>query len=335
MKFLIAGLGSMGKRRIRNLKFLKQNNIIGFDIREDRRKEVESMGIKTFDNFQKAMSKDPDAVIISTPPQHHSEYAKKSLEANKPFFTELNIINNGLDKVVKLAKEKNILAAASHDMRNLESIKKIKQIMDKKTIGNVSSFNYHVGQYLPDWHPWENFNEFFMSDKEVGGCREIIPGELTWLTWIFGKIYSLNCMKGKFSTLDINYEDTYNISLRFEHTLGNIIVDVISRIPERSLKIIGEKGTIIWDKKENQVKVYTTKDKKWKKYSEETGTIEKGYIHKEEPYIEEMKSFISALNNKTKYPYPLEEDLYNLKILELIEESSKEKKQISVKNGKK
>ena len=30
MKFFIIGLGSMGKRRIRNLKQLKQNDIIGF-----------------------------------------------------------------------------------------------------------------------------------------------------------------------------------------------------------------------------------------------------------------------------------------------------------------
>ena len=40
MKFLIIGLGSMGKRRIRNLQILNQNNIVGYDIKPERREEV-------------------------------------------------------------------------------------------------------------------------------------------------------------------------------------------------------------------------------------------------------------------------------------------------------
>ena len=39
MKFLIVGLGSMGKRRIRNLQALGHVELAGFDIRKDRRDE--------------------------------------------------------------------------------------------------------------------------------------------------------------------------------------------------------------------------------------------------------------------------------------------------------
>ena len=37
MKFLIIGLGSMGKRRARNLLALKYSNIFGYDINKNRR----------------------------------------------------------------------------------------------------------------------------------------------------------------------------------------------------------------------------------------------------------------------------------------------------------
>ena len=54
MKFLIIGLGSMGKRRARCLKTLKYKQIAGFDLRNDRRDEAEQKyGIKTFDNVEK------------------------------------------------------------------------------------------------------------------------------------------------------------------------------------------------------------------------------------------------------------------------------------------
>ena len=75
MKYLIVGLGSMGKRRIRNLQYLDETDVIGFDLRKDRRKESEEKyHIKTYATIEQAMNQDPDALIISTPPDHHLEY---------------------------------------------------------------------------------------------------------------------------------------------------------------------------------------------------------------------------------------------------------------------
>ena len=41
MRFLVVGLGSMGKRRVRCLLALKDKNIAGFDLRKDRVKEAQ------------------------------------------------------------------------------------------------------------------------------------------------------------------------------------------------------------------------------------------------------------------------------------------------------
>lgn len=41
MRVLVAGLGSMGKRRVRNLQALEIEEIIGYDVRADRRSETE------------------------------------------------------------------------------------------------------------------------------------------------------------------------------------------------------------------------------------------------------------------------------------------------------
>ena len=42
MIFLVIGLGSMGKRRVRCLQTLQIKDIIGFDLREDRRLEAKN-----------------------------------------------------------------------------------------------------------------------------------------------------------------------------------------------------------------------------------------------------------------------------------------------------
>ena len=38
--------------------------------------------------------------------------------------------------------------------------------------------NISLGQYLPDWHPWESYKSFFVSNKKTNGCRELFAIEL-------------------------------------------------------------------------------------------------------------------------------------------------------------
>lgn len=325
MKFLVIGLGSMGKRRIRNLQYLNAGEIIGFDLQENRCKEVEEKyGVKTFKNFDDAMSEDPDAFIISTPPDKHLEYALIAAENNKHFFTEASVLSEGIDELIALCKNKNIVAAPSCTMRFHPAVKKIKELVANKVIGEILAFTYHSGQYLPDWHPWEDYRSFYVARKETGACREIVPFELTWLTWVLGGINTISCFKGKQTKLDIEIDDAYQIILKFKSgVLGHMLVDVISRVPYRVCKLISEGGIIIWDWGDG-VKIYTAKDKSWMEYPEESGTTVEGYAEKikEEPYIEEMNHFVRAIKGEIEYTYTLEEDKEILNILYAAEKSS-------------
>ena len=87
LKFLIIGLGSMGKRRIRNLLFNGECQITGYDISPERREEAKiKYGIETIADFKKISVKDIDAIIISTPPNKHGEYIRLALKNKKHFF---------------------------------------------------------------------------------------------------------------------------------------------------------------------------------------------------------------------------------------------------------
>jgi len=325
LKFLVIGLGSMGKRRIRNLQLLKAGEIVGFDLQEVRCKEAEEKyGIETFKKLDDAMSEDPDAFIISTPPDRHLEYALIAAKNNKHFFTEASVLADGMDELIALCKNKNIVAAPSCTMRFHPSVKKIKELVDDDVIGKILAFTYHSGQYLPDWHPWEDYRSFYVSKRETGACREIVPFELTWLTWVLGDIDTISCFKGKLTQLDVEIDDIYQITIRFRSgVLGHMLVDVISRAPYRVCKLISEEGLVIWDWGSG-VKVYTAKDQSWKQYPEEMTMSVEGYADKikEEPYIEEVKRFIRAIEGREKYPYTFEEDKKMLGILYAAEKSS-------------
>jgi len=329
MKFLVIGLGSMGKRRIRNLKHLKEDDVIGFDLREDRRKEVEEKhGIKTFDDINEAMKENPDAFIISTPPNHHLEYEMLAAKNKKHFFCEAGVFNEGIEELISLSKD--IVAAPSATLRFKPSIRKIKELIKGDRIGNVVAFVYHMGQYLPDWHPWEEITDYYVGQRDTSAVREMVPFELEWLTWIFGDIKRISCMKGKFSGLKADIDDVYQMIFEFkDRILGHVLVEVVSRDPVRRIRIVGEKGTIEWSWSEDVVKLYDPEKKEWIEFKEE-GFKEEGYIAKENMYIEEIRSFLAAIRREEEYPYSLEEDNKMLGLLQKAEQSEESNKHIEI-----
>lgn len=333
MKFLVIGLGSMGKRRIRNLQYLEAGEILGFDLREDRRKEAkDKYKIITFGDFEEAMAENPDALVICTPPDLHMEYATIAAQKNKHFFTEASVVDEGINKLMVLCKDKKIVAAPSCTMRFRPSIRKIKELVDVGAVGKPLTFTYHSGQYLPDWHPWEDYRKFYAAKKETGAAREIVPFELVWLTWVFGEIEFISCFKGKLSKLDVEIDDVYQIIMKFKNsTLGHMLIDVVSRVPYRVFKLVGEEGVIKWDWSAKVVRVFTAKDKKWEEYPVDEGMPENGYITGEKMYIDEMDHFVKAIRGEGEYPYSFEEDKKILGILYAAENSSEKGEHVSIK----
>jgi predicted dehydrogenase len=322
MKFVIIGLGSMGKRRIRNLKALDYESILGFDPRKDRCEEAyEKYGIDTFQKINDVIEQKPDVMIISTPPDLHMKYAKIALENNIHFFTEASVVQDEMLEIIEGLKDSKIVGLPSCTLRFHPIVQKINEILQMPDMGKPLSFIHHFGQYLPDWHPWENYKEFYVSKKETGACREIVPFQLVWLISTFGKIKSVSGRKSKLSNLEIEIDDIYNVLLEFKNGIeGILIVDVISRAPFLQAKIMTENGVIIADWLEEKVKKYSHENG-WEIFDINAGNIEKQYIHGEGPYIEEMKNFVQVICNKRTSNYSYEEDLKILKILESIEKS--------------
>ena len=209
-----AELGSMGKRRIRLLSEHKDIELFGIDSQQNRCEEVkEKFGIKCYVSIADAVeSEHPDAAVISTSPLSHAAIIKECLQSNLHVFTEINLVSDGYEENLKLAKEKGLtLFLSSTFLYQAETLK----IIEKVKSANVSKLNYiyHVGQYLPDWHPWESYNNYFIGNPRTNGCREILTIDLPWIVTAFGDIKTVHVMKSKNTDLNIEYNDNYLIML--------------------------------------------------------------------------------------------------------------------------
>lgn len=329
MRVLVIGLGSMGKRRIRNLKAIGIRHIAGFDIRNDRLVDANNKyGISTFSSFEDAISKfQPDAAVISTSPQFHMDYAYPLTEARIPHFIEASVVDE--TKIYELAARitsEKLVVAPSCTMSYFPGPKLVSELIAKNIIGKVLSFTHHVGQWLPDWHPWEDISEFYVSNRSTGGAREIVPFELTWLNKIFGTPKVLSASVKKLSKLEADIDDYYNFTLEYsDEILANITIDVLSRPKAtRELRIIGSEGVIEMSGDEGLVRYCNLDNPDWTVVSLARGTVQDGYIYPEEPYIQELMAFLSAVehSNPKEFPNTLEEDYQILRLLIDIEQKS-------------
>lgn len=333
MKALQIGLGSMGKRRIRNLKAIGITDITGFDRREDRRTEAESKyQIRTTAELTDTILSKHDIYIISTPPDRHLDYMQIAVKKGKPAFVEASVIRDGLEQLSLAAQESGTLIAPSCTFRFHSGVKTIKKIVLSGKYGKVCNFIYVMGQYLPDWHPWENIKEFYVSRRETSASREMVPFELTWILDITGYPEETFAFYGKTHDLGVDIDDTYNVNLKFNGFLGTIVVDVVSRFATRSLIMNLERAQIRWNWEEKTIKLYDADKKEWDYYRESEGRAEADYNRNivEEMYIDEMRAFVDAVKGTVPFPNSLNEDI---KILTLLEKAEQTNKGICV-NGK-
>ncbi len=330
MKFLVIGLGSMGKRRIRCLDALGFSalDIAGVDLRDDRRKEAnEKYQVDTYDDFSKAVKRHaPDALIISLPPDIHHLYMKEAIKHELPFFVEASVVATDMSVIIDKAKKASIKAIPSATMMFHPAIKMIKQKLDDDVLGKVSNITFHSGQYLPDWHQYESVSDFYVSNKKTGGAREITPFELTWITQLFGFPERISAVYKK--TIDIkgaeSIDDVYSFLFDYDSFLINGLVDVVSRAATRKLLINGERKQLTWDWNKQAIEIYDPVEEKWEEHSFAMKEAEEGYDRRigENMYIDEVQAFIEALKGEGEFPNSLERDLKVLNLLYDMEESS-------------
>ncbi len=329
MKVLQIGLGSMGKRRVRNMHALGMKDIIGFDFREDRRREAfEKQGIKTTSVLNDELLKEREVFIISTPPDRHNEYMKLALKYRKPAFVEASVIRDGLLAIDREAKRKKVMIIPSCTFRFHPMVKILKNLIVSKKYGKICNFSYHLGQYLPDWHPWESIKDFYVSKRTTSAAREMVPFELTWLLDLMGMPTEIFAFKGKTHDMGVDIDDTYAISLKFKGFYGTMVIDTVARFATKTFILNLEMAQIRWNWEDKMIKVYEAKTRQWKIFKQPEGQAAKGYNPNivEGTYIEEMATFFAAIKGQKKYPNNLEEDAKILGILETCEKSGQGKK---------
>lgn len=327
MRIIVVGLGSMGQRRIRLLQQIDSTiDIIGIDSKADRRKKAEDkFGIATVSSIEKATlnGEKPTGAMVCTSPLSHAAIIEECLSRGMNVFTEINLVRDKYSENMGLAKKNNLVLFLSSTFLYRDEIKYIQKEVSKAK--SILSYTYHIGQYLPDWHPWESYTDYFIGDSRTSGCREIMAIDFPWLYKTFGEISRVTAVKGKKTGLKTTYPDSYLMLVEHKNGVqGTVAVDVVSRKAVRNFEVFGEDLYLTWDGSTDGLKKYNTESKAEEDIKlYETVDRQEGYAAfvVENAYRNEITSFLKAIKDRKKPVYGFEDDTCILQIIDHIEKT--------------
>ena len=169
----------------------------------------------------------------------------------------------GIEELAQVVKEKKVKFLMAYIFRFSEAVRKLKELLDSQAIGKVLYFRGEFSEYLPDWHPWEDYRSFYMAKKSMGGGSILDQSHIIDLAhFLFGEIKEVFCVNEKFSDLDVEADDIAEITAYFESgLLGSIHMDMFGREHKKFMEIKGSSGNILWDFYDFSVKIFSGEKK--------------------------------------------------------------------------
>jgi predicted dehydrogenase len=252
MKFIIAGLGSIGSRHFRNLIALGEKDIILLRTRKGTLPDDELAGYPVETDLSEALKKHkPDAVIVANPTSVHLDVAIPAAEAGCHILLEKPVSNSleRLDILQKATEKSGCRILVGFQFRYHPTLNKARQLLQSNTLGKILTVHAHWGEYLPQWHPWEDYRQSYAARADLGGGVIVtLTHPLDYLRYLLGEVESLWSFNGHISPLEVDVEDVAEIGLKFaSEAIGGVHVNYFQRPPVHRLEIVGTNGTLRWD----------------------------------------------------------------------------------------
>ncbi len=266
MKILIAGLGSIGRRHFRNLVALGEKDMVLYRTHKATLPDDELAGYPVETDLAAALKKYRfEAVIVANPTALHLDVAIPAAEAGCAVLLEKPIAEDlsRVDELRRAAEKNGQRILVGFQFRYHPTLNKAKELIEAGVLGKILTVHAHWGEYLPNWHPWEDYRASYAARDDLGGgVIRTLTHPLDYLRFLLGEIESLQAFQGHISPLELSgVEDVAEIGLKFKRgAIGGVHVNYFQRPPTHRLEIVGTAGSLRWDNADGVLDLFETVD---------------------------------------------------------------------------
>lgn len=315
----VAGLGYWGPNLVRNLRSLAGCHLKTMcDLDEDRLRHLRALypDVAGETLYQKILDdQDIDVVVIATSVRFHYPMAKASLEAGKHTFIEKPMARSTAEceELVALAESKGLILMVGHTFLYSAPIRKIKEIVDNKDIGDlryISARRLNLGLF----------------QKDINVTWDLAPHDISIILHIMQeRPHTVNCSGHAHITKGI--EDVATVNLHFSGERSAVIQSSWHDPRKvREMTIVGSKRMIVYDDiaSHEKIKIFDVRVERPPhydsfgefQYAYHYGDIYSPYIKNDEPLKVECQHLIDCVRDHTT---PLTSGHAGLEVVRILE----------------
>jgi predicted dehydrogenase len=277
MKVLMIGMGGIGQRHARNLHAVLGKNLelLAYRVRGlsdvvterlqmDSSRNIEhEYNLRVFTDLDRALAEAPDLAFVCNPSSLHVPVALACVNAGCDVFIEKPLSNSleGVEALLEAVQSHKRVAMVGFQLRFHPCLQKLSSTLKKAQVGRPLAVRAIIGEYLPAWHPYEDYRRMYAARADLGGGVVLSQiHELDYLYSLFGLPRRLFAVGGHLSHLEIDVEDTASILMECCVEGRSLPVhlqqDYVQRPPCRQCEVIGDEGKVLADFHAPTVVVY-------------------------------------------------------------------------------
>jgi predicted dehydrogenase len=313
MKILIAGFGSIGRRHLRNLLALGERDISLYRTAHSTLPENELAGFRVDTDLSAALARGVEAVIVANPTALHLDVALPAAQAGCHLLIEKPVSHSmeGIENLKRAVAASGSRVLVGYQFRFHPGLQLLHSLLRQGLIGKPCSAQAHWGEYLPGWHPWEDYRQGYSARQDLGGGVVLtLSHPVDYLRWLMGEVSQVWGITARTGELDLqDVEDLAEIGLRFQNKcLGTIHLDFLQQPAAHYLEIIGSLGTLRWDNASGDVSLYRAEAGAWEQFPPPPG------FERNQLFLAEMRHFLAVARGEADPQCTLEDGIAALNI---------------------
>lgn len=326
---LVIGAGSAGKRHASNFSDLGCR-FSAVDVQEDPREEAAEIDghVSNYENLDQAIQdiEQFDAAVVATPPKYHADHVISLLEHEVPIFLEKPLCKTYEEalEIQDAWNEADVPFLLGYSFRWMNSLIDARRMIHEEINDPIYHGDFIMAEYLPDWHPWEDYRDFYMASKDLGGGA--LLDDSHWIDlamWFFGVPDSVYAEVDQITDLEISSDDHVELLLRYKQGLRiRIHLDLYSRPHENQFKIVGNNETLKWSLEDNEIRMSEEQDKIW-----DATEYKKDPTHM---YVNEAEHFIDVLEGDASPKCTVNDGVDVMSIIRAARESNETKSVVEI-----
>jgi predicted dehydrogenase len=332
---LIVGLGSIGQRHARNLRALLGNavQLLAYRVRrtapllsdnltaDETRRPEDVYGIESFDSLERALERRPHAAWICNPTSQHLDVAMLCASSGCDLFLEKPVSDSsrGIDRLLQVVTERGLVVAVSSQLRFHPGLKSLKAVLDSGQLGRPVAVRAQVGEFLPGFHPYEDYRTSYAARRSLGGGVVLtLIHDIDYLIWLFGMPHRLFSVGGKVSSLEVDVEDLASTLMDCGQGMVpfpvHLHMDYIRRPPRRTCEVLCETGVANLDLRANRLEIATPA-------GEVSSARANEPVERNTLFIAQMTDFLAACRSRVNPAVTLADGAAAVRVAEAVHRS--------------